>query len=192
MMDIDLPGFADPVRGAQSCFRAVLAAMSHPGSLHPAGAGLAAPAPLEPATAALLLTLVDADTALWLAPDCTPAADWIAFHCGATAGSAIGEASFAVATALPDLAALSAGTDAGPEESATLILQISGLGRGRRLTLAGPGLQYPTLLAADGLPDGFAAAWAANHALFPRGIDIILCAGTTIAALPRSVRITEG
>ena len=45
--------------------------------------------------------------------------------------------------------------------------------------------------AQNALPAGFAAAWAANHAKFPRGIDLILCAGTEIAALPRSVRITS-
>ena len=191
-MDLLLPGFADPVGGAQRCFRAVLAAMARPGSLHQAGADLAAPALLDPATAAVLLSLVDADTPLWLAPDLTAAADWVAFHCGAPISPAIGGAVFAVATTLPDLAALAAGTDAGPEESATLILQVAALGAGRRLTLAGPGLQHPAALAVDGLPDGFVAAWAANHARYPRGVDIILCAGTAIAALPRSVQITAG
>ncbi len=191
-MSIDLPGFANPVRGSQSCFRAVLEAMSRPGTLHPAGAGLTPPAPLDPATAAVLLTLVDAETPLWLAPDFSPAAEWIAFHCGAGAGVPLGAAAFALATDLPELAALNAGTDNGPEESATLILQIRTLGTGRPLRLAGPGLREPVTLAVDGLPDRFAAAWAANHALFPRGIDIILCAGSSLAALPRSLRITEG
>ncbi|HEY2134035.1 MAG TPA: phosphonate C-P lyase system protein PhnH [Acetobacteraceae bacterium] len=190
-MSIDLPGFADPVSGSQSCFRATLEAMSRPGSLHQAGAGLTPPAPLDPATAGVLLTLVDTDTRLWLAPDCAAAAEWIAFHCGAAAHPAIGEADFVLATALPDLATLNAGTDSGPEESATVVLQVRGFGAGQALRLAGPGLREPTTLSADGLPEGFAAAWAANHALFPRGVDIILCAGTTIAALPRSLQITE-
>ena len=38
--DIDLPGFTHPVSGAQSAFRAMLAAMAVPGSLHDAGIGL--------------------------------------------------------------------------------------------------------------------------------------------------------
>jgi alpha-D-ribose 1-methylphosphonate 5-triphosphate synthase subunit PhnH len=190
-MSIDLPGFADPVDGSQSCFRATLEAMSRPGSLHQVGIGLTPPAPLALATAAVLLTLVDAETKLFLAPDCAPAAEWIAFHCGVAADAAIGEAAFVLATSLPDLTTLNAGTDNGPEESATLILQIRGFGTGQTLRLAGPGLREPVKLTVDGLPDGFAAIWAANHALFPRGVDIILCAGTTIAALPRSVQITE-
>jgi alpha-D-ribose 1-methylphosphonate 5-triphosphate synthase subunit PhnH len=43
-----------------------------------------------------------------------------------------------------------------------------------------------------GLPRDFAAIWQRNHALFPRGIDLILCAGNQLAALPRSVSIREG
>jgi alpha-D-ribose 1-methylphosphonate 5-triphosphate synthase subunit PhnH len=30
-----------------------------------------------------------------------------------------------------------------------------------------------------------------NHTLFPRGVDVLLCAGDSIAALPRSVTIAE-
>ena len=45
--------------------------------------------------------------------------------------------------------------------------------------------------AVDGLPADFASAWQANHALFPRGVDIVLCAGTSLAALPRSVALQE-
>ena len=38
----------------------------------------------------------------------------------------------------------------------------------------------------------FAAIWQRNHRLFPRGIDLILCAGNTLTALPRSIAIKEG
>lgn len=115
-MSIDLPGFADPVGGAQSCFRAVLDAMARPGSRHPAGAGLTPPAPLNAAAAAVLLTLVDADTQLWLAPGCAAAADWIRFHCGASIIDDIGAADFVVAAEMPDLAALATGSDEGPQD----------------------------------------------------------------------------
>jgi len=47
----------------------------------------------------------------------------------------------------------------------------------------------PVSLEVDGLPDDFASQWAANHALFPRGIDLLLCSGATLAALPRSVAV---
>jgi hypothetical protein len=62
-------GFDDPVGGAQSTFRTALMALSHPGSvlrLNPqATRGGTAPG-LSIAMSALLLTLVDSDTPVWL------------------------------------------------------------------------------------------------------------------------------
>jgi alpha-D-ribose 1-methylphosphonate 5-triphosphate synthase subunit PhnH len=190
-MNIDLPGFADPVTQAQSTFRAVLDAMARPGTLHEAGAALVPPAPLDPATAAVLLTLVDHDTPLHIAPDCADAAGWLVFHCGTTPSNRPASP-FAVARTLPDLATLNAGSDEAPESSTTLVLQVTALGTGPAFTLAGPGLQAPATFRAEGLPPDFAARWAANHALFPRGVDLILCAGTALAAIPRSISVQEG
>ena len=188
---VALPGFTDAVGDAQATFRAVLDAMARPGRLHQAGEQLIAPAPLDQATASVLLTLVDNETPLWLALDVAAARDWLAFHCGAVIVDVAAEAAFAVSRSLPDLTALAAGSHETPESSATLILQIAALGTGARYRLSGPGLREPAMLMADGLPDGFAAAWQRNHSLYPRGVDIILCAGTTLAALPRSVSIEE-
>jgi alpha-D-ribose 1-methylphosphonate 5-triphosphate synthase subunit PhnH len=188
---IELPGFAHPIGEAQATFRAVLDAMARPGRLHRAGEDLTAPAPLDPATAAVLLTLVDNETPLWLDAAAAAAHDWLAFHCGAQVVKTATNAAFAVALSLPDLAALPAGSHEAPEDSATLILQIRALGAGARYRLSGPGLREPALLAADGLPADFAATWQRNHTLYPRGVDIILCSGTTLAALPRSVSIEE-
>lgn len=191
-MTLDRPGFADPAMEAQSCFRAVLHAMSRPGTVVAAGAGLLPPAPLDPATAAVLLTLADADTPLWLDPASAAAADWATFHCGAPRAASVGEAAFACALAMPVLSSLHPGTDLAPEESATLILQVPALGQGTPFRLSGPGLRVPVLLRLEGLPDDFAAQWAANHALYPCGVDLVLCEGERLCALPRSVRIEEG
>jgi alpha-D-ribose 1-methylphosphonate 5-triphosphate synthase subunit PhnH len=188
---IALPGFADPVGEAQATFRAVLDAMARPARLHRVGERLTAPAPLDQATAAVLLTLVDNETPLWLDAAAAAARDWLAFHCGAMIIGAPHGAAFAVALSLPDLDALSAGTHEAPESSATLILQITALGTGVGYRLSGPGLREPAMLKADGLPAGFVADWQRNHALYPRGVDIILCAGTVLTALPRSVSIEE-
>lgn len=190
-MSLDVPGFADPVLGAQASFRAVLDAMSRPGSLHAAGGDLTPPSPLHPATAAVLLTLVDVDTPFHAAAIMAPAQDWIAFHCGTRFAATPTAATFALAGALPDLARLSKGSDDAPEDGTTVILQVAALGEGPGFTLAGPGLATPTMLRVTGLPENFAQIWAANHALYPRGVDLILCAGTTLAALPRSVRISD-
>jgi alpha-D-ribose 1-methylphosphonate 5-triphosphate synthase subunit PhnH len=186
------PGFADPVTGAQACFRALLDAMARPGTLREAGAGLTPPAPLDPATAAVLLTLVDADTPLWLSDATEATWPWLAFHCGAVRSGDLGEATFACALTMPPLAALSPGSDAEPESSATLILQVAELGAGSAYTLSGPGLAGPARLAVTGLPEDFPAQWLANRALHPRGVDLILCAGERLAALPRSNRVEGG
>jgi alpha-D-ribose 1-methylphosphonate 5-triphosphate synthase subunit PhnH len=186
-MTTDLsPGFADPVAGAQACFRAVLDAMARPGRIMSVS-GVSAPPPLCSAAAAVLLTLVDHETPLSLDSDTEAARPWIAFHTGAPDGSA-----YVLALSLPDLAALPNGTDEMPETSATVILQVASLGSGRRYVLEGPGLRWPTDLRVGGLPGDFISIWQRNHALFPRGIDLILCAGDRLAALPRSVTVSEG
>jgi len=181
------PGFASPVPDSQACFRAVLDAMARPGQVHRVTSVTEAPPGLDTAAAAMLLTLADADTPVQIDG---AAAAWLAFHCGAPTTTA-GDASFAVLRGAFDPAAYHAGTDDAPEDGATVLLQIAALGRGTAYTLAGPGLAVPATLWAEGLPPGFAAAWAANAARFPRGVDIILCAGDQLAALPRTVRITE-
>ena len=188
---IELPGFADPVAEAQATFRAVLDAMARPGCLRQGGEHLTAPAPLDQATAAVLLALVDNETPLWLDPATAAARDWLEFHCGAAIVTATDMAAFAVALSMPDLAAFSTGSHEAPEASATLVLQVAALGAGAQYRLSGPGLREPALFTARGLPVDFVQRWQRNHALFPRGVDIILCAGTTLTALPRSVSIEE-
>lgn len=183
------PGFANPVAGAQSCFRALLDAMARPGQAHTVS-GVSAPAPLCNAAGAVLLTLADHETPLWLDPAAAEARTWVAFHTGAPIVSAA-QAMFAVGLALPDLAALADGSDEMPETSATVILQVASLTAGQQYMLEGPGLHEPRVVAVDGLPAEFVAIWQRNRALYPRGIDLILCAGDQLTALPRSVSIQE-
>ncbi len=183
-----LPGFADPVLYSQAIFRSVLDAMSRPGRVHEVAGPQSPPAPFDRATSAVLLTLVDAETPLWLDPAASDAAEWLAFHCGAPLADPA-DAHFAVALGTAPLAAFSAGTDEEPERSATLILQVTALGDGDRFTLSGPGLADTADLAVRGLSPGFATFWTANRRLFPRGIDVILTAGDRLAALPRTVRM---
>ena len=186
------PGFADPVADAQGCFRAVLDAMSRPGRVRPVR-GVAAPAPLNDAAATALLTLVDHETPLWLDPDAEAARPWIAFHTGAPlVGSTKDGAAFAMALSLPDLDTLPAGTDEMPETSVTVILQVSSLTSGRAYELSGPGLREPAILRVSGLPADFVSVWQRNRDSFPRGVDLILCAGNSLTALPRSVSVKEG
>jgi alpha-D-ribose 1-methylphosphonate 5-triphosphate synthase subunit PhnH len=190
-MTLDKPGFVDPVTEAQACFRLVLSAMSRPGNIVAMSHTIAAP-PLNPATAAVLLTLVDAEVTLWLDDALAPSWDWLAFHAGVVRAPSLGQAAFLCVTSLPRLADVYAGTDAGPETAATVILQVPSLVGGTRLTLYGPGLEAPMVIGPKGLPEDFVSQWEGNHRLFPRGVDLLLCAGGAFCALPRSVRIGEG
>ncbi|MDB5372768.1 MAG: phosphonate lyase system protein PhnH [Belnapia sp.] len=185
------PGFAEPVAGAQACFRALLEAMSRPGRIQALAALPDAPAPLTPAAAAALLTLADADTPVWT--DAGPAAEhWIRFHAGCPLVADPGAAAFLLATAAPPpLAALDPGTEEEPHRAATLILQVTALDEATGWTLSGPGIETTHRLRAGGMPAGFAAAWAANTVRFPRGVDLVLCVGDRLAALPRTTRIEE-
>ena len=95
---------------------------------------------------------------------------------------------FAACIGWPELGAFDWGSHDGPETSATLIVQVESFGSGPAMQLAGPGLEHPTTVRL-GLPQGVEALWRPNHAAFPRGVDVILCAGSALAALPRSVRM---
>lgn len=184
------PGFADPVHDAQACFRAVLDAMSRPGRIARVTCGVP-PAPLGIAAAAVLLTLVDHETPLWLDRATAAARDWIAFHRGPPIVPDPGACAFAVTLGLPDLGRFPAGTHEEPEASATIVCQIGSLSEGKAFRLSGPGLREPEMVILGGMPGDFAAIWRRNRALFPRGIDLILCAGARLTALPRTVSVEE-
>ncbi len=183
------PGFTS-VLDAQACFRALLSAYSTPGSAITLPVPLTPPAGLSPACAAVLLTLTDAQTKVAL-PEASPARDWLIFHTGAPLVEA-GAAEFCVATQCPPLGTLRQGTDETPEDGATLILDVPDLEAGaRRLRLSGPGLKEPVTVALP-LDAQFIADWRAQTRTAPRGVDILLCAGSKILVLPRSLQIEEG
>jgi alpha-D-ribose 1-methylphosphonate 5-triphosphate synthase subunit PhnH len=183
-------GFDDPVRDAQRCFRAVLDAMAHPGRIVRVS-GATASLPLGAAAAAVVLTLVDHDTPIWLDPDAERARRWIEFHCGAPVTTNSGACRFAMALALPDLARFAAGTHEEPETSATIVCEVDSFDTGPVFRLSGSGIRSTERLTVSGLPQDFATIWRRNRALFPRGIDLILCAGERLAALPRTVSVEE-
>jgi alpha-D-ribose 1-methylphosphonate 5-triphosphate synthase subunit PhnH len=183
-------GFVDPVANAQLCFRAVLDAMSHPGRIARA-TGVTAPSPLGTAAAAVMLTLVDHETPLWIDPNLLSVRKWIEFHCGAAIVADPAVCGFGLTASLPDLHRFPAGSHESPETSATIVCQVGAFDTGTTFRLSGPGLREPAAIAVKGLPRDFVSIWRRNHALFPRGIDLILCAGDQLTALPRTVTIEE-
>jgi len=186
-----LPAFADPVDDAQKTFRLALAALSEPGTMHDAG-----PAPalhgLAPATYALCLALLDAETPLWLSPALdTPAVRAnLAFHCACPLAGEVRRADFALLTpddldALPDLPR---GTDRDPHLSCTVLVQMESLDGGPDIRWQGPGIAGSRTMRLP-LPPVFWQTRAAE--VFPRGLDFFFAAGRAITALPRSTRVSR-
>ena len=184
-------GFADPVFDSQRVFRGVLDATAGPGRVVTVEAPPPAPAPLHAATVAIALALLDFETPLWLdgASRTPEALAHLRFHCGCPIVDEPGRARFAIVAdprLMPPIAEFDAGTDEYPDRSATVIVQAGtlGVGSGRRLT--GPGIATESWLDVAGLPARFWDELRINHARFPRGVDVLLTAGSSLAALPRT------
>jgi len=190
-------GFTDPVFQSQTVFRAVMDGMARPGTLADIGATLDAPRPLGAAAAAIALTLLDHDTPVWLSPGLTAAAvpGWLAFHTGApiTAEKAAARFAFVERGAVfPSFSLFATGSQEYPDRSTTLVVELPTLSGGMSLRLSGPGIDGETIVAPLGLPEIFLSLWNDNRAMFPRGIDLVLAAGTTILCLPRTTLISRG
>ena len=188
-----MTAFAEASLASQAVFRAVMQAFARPGEIRRIE-GAAAPALLTPAAAAVIETLGDYETPVWLDPALANApavSQWIRFRAGTPLTIEPSEAAFAIVADprnAPDFSCFSLGSEDYPDRSTTIILQIEGFS-GRTMTLEGPGIDGARTLAARFLPDDFAERLAANRELFPRGVDLILTAGEDLAALPRSIRL---
>ncbi|MGE0803464.1 MAG: phosphonate C-P lyase system protein PhnH [Lautropia sp.] len=197
----DLPtGFAAPVADRQRTFRAVLSAMARPGTVqHAAGPDFDHPAVASPALTAVLLTLADRETAVWLSPRLARHPSLAAFArfftgCTLVADPAAAALLCCAAADTPALVldALELGSDEAPHLGATLVVDAQGLSTGRALTLTGPGVEQPLAVRID-LPDD--RVWQQRQALepaFPRGIELLFACGERLLAIPRSTHLELG
>ena len=186
-------GFADPVHDAQRVFRAYLSALSHPGKAVQV-CEVAGPrfSPYHPATTALLLALADETTPVWWQDVGHRQADALRFHTGAPQTESPAEAAFAVIgrpLQMPALDAFAPGSDAFPERSTTVVIEVADLEDGPRFAATGPGINGEIDIAVRGLPPDFASQWQRNHAAFPCGVDLILTTATHALGLPRTTRL---
>lgn len=191
------PGFPDPVEDAQRIFRCALTALSEPGRI------LQLPVTLRnscqqlgnatgPAALGLLLALADGDTPVWLDRRASGIASFLAFHTGAPIIGRPQGARFALlaeTAKAPRLSAFDSGSIDYPDRSATLIIEASRLASGGQIGFSGPGIPTRRFLAIDGLPEGFVADWALNHARFPCGVDVLITCGDRLVGLPRSTAL---
>ncbi len=212
---------ANPVAGTQACFRAALDAMSRPGrivDLPPvATVGMRVPAarsrdgtadvPMAEATAALLLTLLDAECAVRLhgAFDHDAMLAWLRFHTGARAALPGEPAAFTVVRAADARAAhweaLDLGSDEAPQRGGTLIVEVPRLAAiadeprlampaaPMRLRFHGPGIEREHTIGVGGLPESFWRYRIALEPQFPQGFELLLTRGRWLAAVPRSTHI---
>ena len=190
-----LAGFSDPVFDSQRVFRHLLEAMAHPGKVMTLTVAPQAPRPLQQATAAIGLALLDFETPLWtdLTED-SEAVHWLKFHCGCPWTPSQSAATFAFicsGSALPALDRFSIGKDDYPEKSATLIIQVADFTSGEPRNLKGPGIESVERLSVRGLSNDFWPFWRINRSLFPLGVDVLLTSGRNAVALPRTTEIGE-
>ena len=190
------PGFRDPVKEAQAVFRILLDAMSNPGSIKSLMLTTQAPEGVGSAAGAVLLTLADMDTPVWLEPSLAGGelSIWLRFHCNCPLTSDPSAAAFALAIcdkAVSDLGQFNLGDAKYPDRATTLILVLPSLTGGETVRLQGPGIETEVEIAPYGLPADFWSVRTEVNSKFQFGIDLMLCAGDEIICLPRTTRTLE-
>lgn len=193
-MDLTMigPGFSDTVATSQAVFRAGLAAMSRPGDVIDITSDARPPVGIGAAANALLLSLLDQDVCLYVSPRHASAAGYFRFHTGCSLTDDLGAADFLLIGAddsLPDLSTLKTGSEFAPEQSATVVREVTGLAGGQGLKLHGPGIRIETRLHAAQLDDAFVKQRRNARDHLPRGVDIFLTCAERLCGLPRTTRI---
>lgn len=193
------PGFSEPVRDSQSVFRALLTATAQPGTVVELGKALTPPAGLNQAAAAVLLTLADQDTRVWLEPSLRGGAveSWLRFHTSCPLTDQPEQAALAVLmnSGLTSgmLSHFNQGDAKYPDLATTVVVMVPDLHGGSALVLEGPGIESVAEIAPEGLPDFFWSERADLVAHFQFGIDVMLCAEAALVSIPRTTRIqTKG
>ena len=181
-----LPGFSNPVRDAQSVFRAALTAFSRPGIPVPLPV---CPPPLpisgfSQGMLALALALADGNTPLWLdsAADTSELRHHLRFNCAVSFAASPADASFAFISqveSMPRLHGFNPGQPKSPDRSATLVISTSiSVASTVTMELTGPGVKGNERgvwqpFRISGLPQWFWEDWEENFAAYPLGVDVL-------------------
>jgi alpha-D-ribose 1-methylphosphonate 5-triphosphate synthase subunit PhnH len=176
-------GFSDVAVGSQAVFKAVLTAFSSPGQEISVPCNACTPRGAYPSSALILLSLLDADTTLWLSERLrrSEAATWLSFHTGCHIESNPEKANFAWIghqDELPALDMFAQGSPNYPDQSTTCVYELPvslGLAPSKMETkdqthqaspsgahamqpwlLSGPGISQTRRLQIPGLSDSVA------------------------------------
>lgn len=175
------------IEQGHAAFRAVLQAMSRPGTIVALPEGEAEPA------MQLLSCLLDNETALTVLGDPDLEAR-LARHIGCRPGPLAETDCIVAAHGVTGscLAGCRRGSLEYPHTGATVVYLVRRLGSpGMAIGLAGPGIKGRAVLAVDGLGSGEPAILAAINRDFPLGVDaILLDREGRLACIPRSTTIT--
>lgn len=185
-----LASFTHPVADSQQAFRRILKAMSEPGVMVSLPQ-LPAWGKASSAATAVLMTLVDRETPIWLDSTLSNEAllTNLRFHTGAPVTEQT-DAPFALLHAKSDtpLQQFSPGDNLSPEKSTTLIIEVPSLNGGLTLRLSGPGLMESRAIAPQ-LPESVLQYLRERPHSFPQGIDLIFTCGENMMALPRTTAV---
>lgn len=174
----------DPIHDTRECFRAIVDAMSRPGTV--------AESPTDPADHAVLSTLVDHEVTCFTPDEAIRTA--LENEGRLTAVEA--EQASIVHAPNPNecpVRDLTRGSLKEPSDGATVVYRVAGLesspdeSTGTMLVLSGPGVPERRHLNVDGFTPSDARRLAAAQSSYPRGIDAVLTTNQSIAAIPRSV-----
>jgi alpha-D-ribose 1-methylphosphonate 5-triphosphate synthase subunit PhnH len=117
---------------------------------------------------------------------------WLKFHTGAPVIEDSSICHFALIGdpgALPALDRFAFGSNEYPDRSTTLIIQVESLAQGPSFELRGPGIDGTAMVQATIQPLDLFERLEINQTLFPRGIDVVLVAGDSVVAIPRTTRL---
>jgi alpha-D-ribose 1-methylphosphonate 5-triphosphate synthase subunit PhnH len=190
-----LAAFANPVFDSQRTFRELLQAMARPAAPRELPVLPPSPAPIASAAMAILLTLCDATTSVWLQQPEEEAVRHLRFHAGLRLAEQPLDADFALITdpaSMPPLDAFARGDLRYPDRSASLIVQAAGFRAEGSARFVGPGIRDTETLAIDGLAADFWQQRAALASQLPLGIDLYFVAAQQVVGLPRTTRWLEG
>lgn len=186
-------GFSAPVADAQRVFRLVLDALVHPGRIVTVPPDIlpSNDSCLSDAAAAVALTLLDLETAIWLDAGLGHAAAFLRFHTGSPVVQQPKASHFAFVgdwRSLPPLSIFALGEEDYPDRSTTLVLEVPRLEDHGPLTLRGPGI-WDSAHIDTGLNAAFWRARGTLASMFPLGLDLLFTCGRRLAALPRTTRV---
>jgi len=185
-----LATFCHPVADTQRAFRRIFKAMSEPG-VTVSLPSLPAWGKTSVAATAILMTMVDRETPLWIDEKLCDEAllNNLRFHTGAPITDRT-DAPFVLlhAKTTADIARFSPGENVSPEKSRTVIIDVSGLSGGLAMRLRGPGLMEPRAIAPQ-LPESVLKYLRNRGHSCPQGLDLIFTCGENMMALPRTTDV---